>query len=65
MTGAAGLALLGVLLSLDRDEGASAACSVITGRCAGDRPMSPYRLRISLVVMSELLLKREESLRMD
>ena len=41
MTGAAGLALLGVLLSLTRDEGESAACSVITGRWAGDLPMSP------------------------
>ena len=65
MTGAAGLALVGVLVSFDRVEGESAACSVIIGRCAGDLPMSPYRLRISLVVMSELLLKREESLRMD
>ena len=41
MTGAAGLAWLGVLLSFDRDGGESAACSVITGRCAGDLPISP------------------------
>ena len=41
ITGAAGLALLGVLLSFDRARGESTACSVITGRCAGDFPISP------------------------
>lgn len=66
MMGAAGLTGFSGLESLERGGWSAAEQgSVILGRCAGERPMSPYRLRISFVVISEELLNREESFRMD